>query len=93
MGLDDVGSTYRLGDLWLDEAIFTQNLKQLFTQKVWSTQHKKFLIRTSRGKVSQSTVSKVNAEVDAFYGEAARSFKNIFGWVSARHLQEHLKRL
>ena len=50
-------------------------------------------MRASRGKAGESTVSKVNAEIDAFYAEAAQSFKNIFGWVSARRLQEYLERL
>lgn len=93
LGFDDVGSTYRLGDLWLDEASFTKNLRQLLGQKVWSTQHKKVLMRASRGKAGESTVSKVNAEIDAFYAEAAQSFKNVFGWVSAKRLQEYLERI
>jgi len=29
LGFDDLGSQYRLGDLWLDEATFTANLRQL----------------------------------------------------------------
>jgi len=70
--------------------MFVRALRSLLGDKLWSRDQKKTQLLVSLGKESESSITKVNNDLDLFYTQVAQSLKNTFGYISKNRLVDYL---
>jgi hypothetical protein len=82
-----------LDDTLIDEVKMADYLINLLGDKLLSHDQKKMVQKVNMRKEPEEELTKINKDLSHFYLQFSRSFKNLFGYVSYRKLQEFLERL
>jgi len=82
-----------MDDTLIDEIKLADYLNNLLGDKLLSHDQKKMIQKVNMRKEPEEELTKINKDLHNFYVDFARSFKNIFGYVSYRKVQEFLDRI
>ena len=82
-----------MDDTWIDERKLVDYLSNLLGDKLLSHDQKKMIQKVNLRKEPEEKLTAINQELNEFYFHFARIFKNLFGYISYRNLQEYIERL
>ncbi len=82
-----------MDDVWLDDLTLVDNLNALLGDKLWSHDQKKMYKKVELNKEPKEKLDIIYDELNEFYAHVAKGYKNIFGYVSYKNLQEYLEKL
>jgi hypothetical protein len=71
-----------MDDTWIDERKLVDYLSNLLGDKLLDHDQKKMIQKVNLRKEPESKLEEINAELQSFYQHFARSFKNLFGYIS-----------
>lgn len=82
-----------MDDVWIDEKKMVDYLSNLLGDKLLSHDQKKMIQKVNLRKEPEEKLTQINEELNMFFSNFAKIFKNTFGYVSHKKLQEYIDRL
>jgi hypothetical protein len=82
-----------MDDTWVEERHLAEYLNNLLGDKLLGHDEKKLIQKVNMRKEPEEKLSQLNENLHKFYINFARSFKNVFGYVSYHKFQEYIDRI